>query len=129
MREIDEVTAYVFALRQECKTSEPYVIDLSKIKTDQTLQNKLIDGLMHRVNLGLLERFKLSRRCSKLCNKIIQGTKQIEHKPDLIEIEESFGVGRFLVLNMDIPVVTRLHGPWFIQAPISNLDFKSDYNP
>lgn len=47
--------------------------------------------------------------------------------PDLLEIEESFGLGRLLVPRSKIPIVTRLHGPWFIHGPIMKLENDSLY--
>ncbi len=35
---------------------------------------------------------------------------------DLIEMEESFGFARGLQKNIDLPVVVRLHGPWFLNG-------------
>lgn len=36
---------------------------------------------------------------------------------DLVEIEESFGVAEHLRRALDVPVVVRLHGPWFLNGP------------
>lgn len=38
------------------------------------------------------------------------------HQVSLIEVEESFGSAWFLQQMLDIPVVVRLHGPWFLNG-------------
>lgn len=37
-------------------------------------------------------------------------------QPDILEMEESFGVPRRVSKKIDLPVVVRLHGPWFLNG-------------
>ena len=34
-------------------------------------------------------------------------------------MEESFGVARFVATRSAVPIVVRLHGPWFLLGPVS----------
>jgi glycosyltransferase involved in cell wall biosynthesis len=37
-------------------------------------------------------------------------------QPDILEMEESFGVPRRISKKIDLPIVVRLHGPWFLNG-------------
>lgn len=40
---------------------------------------------------------------------------------DLIEMEETFGRSRFVALCSRLPMVVRLHGPWFLNGPANGV--------
>jgi glycosyltransferase involved in cell wall biosynthesis len=42
--------------------------------------------------------------------------------PDLLEMEESFGMAWFVTRRIPIPLVVRLHGPWFLNGPASGAE-------
>ncbi|MFT3923921.1 MAG: glycosyltransferase family 4 protein [Myxococcales bacterium] len=42
-------------------------------------------------------------------------------RPELIEMEESFGTPFWAQPFLDIPIVVRLHGPWFLAGPSDNV--------
>jgi glycosyltransferase involved in cell wall biosynthesis len=44
--------------------------------------------------------------------------KELTVTLDILEIEESFGTGNLVTKKTNVPVVTRLHGPWFLIGPI-----------
>ena len=46
---------------------------------------------------------------------------------DILEIEESFGTASLVIKKTKVPLVTRLHGPWFIHGPIMKMDSNLDY--
>lgn len=52
---------------------------------------------------------------------ILSGVRTIEKKKkiDVLEMEESFGWHYFLQKRVDFPVVMRLHGPYYINGPLS----------
>ena len=37
----------------------------------------------------------------------------------VFEMEESFGVARFVAMSSAVPVIVRMHGPWFLLGPAS----------
>jgi|tagenome__1003787_1003787.scaffolds.fasta_scaffold20924691_2 glycosyltransferase involved in cell wall biosynthesis len=48
---------------------------------------------------------------------VARGLRQIvDQPPDLIEMEETFGGAWFTQQLMTVPVVVRLHGPWFLNG-------------
>lgn len=50
--------------------------------------------------------------------RIVRSVRNIEpdFRPDLIEMEESFGIAARVSKRVDVPVVLRLHGPWFLNG-------------
>ncbi|MGB7161398.1 MAG: glycosyltransferase family 4 protein [Tepidisphaeraceae bacterium] len=40
-----------------------------------------------------------------------------EHALDLFEIEEAFGLAGMIAPAVSVPVIVRLHGPWFLNGP------------
>lgn len=51
-------------------------------------------------------------------SRLTRGVRSIppERKPQLIEVEETFGIARWID-TPGIPLVIRLHGPWFLNGP------------
>jgi glycosyltransferase involved in cell wall biosynthesis len=41
---------------------------------------------------------------------------------DLVEMEESFGLARHVIEALNVPVVIKLHGPWFVNGKALGLD-------
>jgi len=46
---------------------------------------------------------------------------------DLVEMEESFGWSREVARRCPLPVVVRLHGPWFLNGPAAGATEDDDY--
>jgi len=59
---------------------------------------------------------------------IFKGINTVAGNVDILEVEESFGKAKYLVREGGIPIITRLHGPWFIHGPIMNLDTENGYS-
>jgi glycosyltransferase involved in cell wall biosynthesis len=99
---------------------DPQVINLSLLDNRKTAIEKLQDFFWFRVNPSHAVQNVLSRR-------IVKAIKQLNSQPDLLEIEESFGLASRIIPNVSFPVVTRLHGPWFIHAPILNKEYEHGF--
>lgn len=104
-----------------------YLIDTSRFAQNIALQQQLIDKLLHKLTMPSLEFIKYQRFILPEVHTILQGMHNLCTPLDILEIEESFGVPSFLVEKSKVPIVTRLHGPWFIHGPIMNLDTAANY--
>lgn len=49
------------------------------------------------------------------------------HKIDLLQMEESFGWAYFVRRSLPIPVVVRLHGPWFLNGTADGVEQDGEY--
>jgi glycosyltransferase involved in cell wall biosynthesis len=49
------------------------------------------------------------------------GVLRERYNCDLLEMEESFGAARIVRRLVNVPVVVRLHGPWFLNGPANNI--------
>jgi len=86
-------------------------------------------GPATRLRERFLERFGLqaarSRRTGrKLCQRL--GDLEPRMKFDFLEMEESFGWPRWVAGRVPVPVVVRLHGPWFLIGPKTGADPESE---
>lgn len=52
---------------------------------------------------------------------------KIAESPDIIEVEESFGLPKSLIASTSAKVITRIHGPWFIHGPIMKKTSDKNY--
>ena len=55
---------------------------------------------------------------NRQASAIIAGYARVRQsvKPDLIEMDDSFGAASLVAAKVDVPVVVRLHGPYFLTA-------------
>ncbi len=72
---------------------------------------RMMDRLARRASRHLGERRQVVRSYSVGCRRLIA-----ERGLQLVEMEEGFGHARWLQRSLPIPVVVRLHGPWFLNA-------------
>jgi len=110
----------------EC--SESGVIDLLQNGKERNIVVKLCDrALSSKLTPKFLNYQCMEYKAYYSCWSIVTAVKSLEQKANILEVEESFGRAKFLVAALDIPVITRLHGPWFIHGPIMKLDKNTDY--
>lgn len=104
------------------------VVGFSGYVKKNGLLNKLCDiALWLSVTPKFIRNGCNGYKVKSFCTSIASAVKGLEKKVDVIEVEESFGRAKYLVDVLDIPVITRLHGPWFIHGPIMKLDKAQDY--
>ncbi|HSN84653.1 MAG TPA: glycosyltransferase family 4 protein [Polyangiales bacterium] len=74
-----------------------------------------IQDVVHRV-IGRLRPHELTSFL--VAGDVMRGLRDLEpdFSPDLLEMEESFGSAGRVAKRSRIPVVTRLHGPWFLNG-------------
>ncbi|MBL1321893.1 MAG: glycosyltransferase family 4 protein [Methylophaga sp.] len=111
----DNVEASIIAHRVQGQTLES-IINLSQLIQKKSFNDKLQDKILFHTKVPFAQQKLYERRIKGVSNLITQAMGMLPDEPDLIEIEESFGYGQWLTASTDIPVITRLHGPWFIMA-------------
>lgn len=95
----------VFVLSRDPLQADGHTIDISRFRSWRTTWYRLLFKVLpDRANHGLTaEMLRLA------VTQLVQ-----DHGVQLLEIEESFGWGRELVGACGVPVIVRLHGPWFL---------------
>jgi len=119
--------AYILANHVRGNTMAGHIVDLSAISLHRTLVESCLDKLASRTSLSCAHRYTAQRSLLNAVQKVNKGLDLLAIKPDIIEVEESLGLALSLVEKLSTPVVTRLHGPWFIHGPIMQLDNAADY--
>ena len=105
-----------------------YLIDISRFAKNTPMYQQLIDKLLYKINIPITESVKYQRLMLPEAHTILQGMQHLRTPLDILEIEESFGVASLLIRKSKVPIVTRLHGPWFIIGSVMNFDKASNYN-
>ncbi|MES2499986.1 MAG: glycosyltransferase family 4 protein [Pseudomonadota bacterium] len=115
----------VSTLNDDLKDS---IIDLSKLDVKKPFLQRLLDSILFRLNESFKRNFQYQRGIAENASKILLGIQQLHMPLDVLEMEESFGTASYLFKRTNIPIVTRLHGPWFLIGPIlraeNDWDFK-----
>jgi glycosyltransferase involved in cell wall biosynthesis len=74
---------------------------------------RTIDRLTYQVSLELGTRRQYIRALVEECRRLID-----DRGLQLLEMEEAFGLARWVGRRLPIPVAVRLHGPWFLNGPL-----------
>jgi len=106
----NSVDAVVLANSMAGDDKYDQVINLSKFSGNQ-LNDRLIDAVLYRTSVSDALRSKIGRG-------VIRAVKASGLPIDILEMEESFGASSLVVSKLSIPVVTRLHGPWFLMGDV-----------
>jgi glycosyltransferase involved in cell wall biosynthesis len=102
-------------------------IDLSRLEARRSVLQQLLDKILFRFSGAYVQKIQYQRNMAKNANKILLAVQQLDAPLDILEIEESFGTASEVIKNTTVPVITRLHGPWFIHGPIMKMDSEQDY--
>jgi len=104
------------------------VIDLSSFHKKKNIVTKLCNKALGSKAMPVyIKNWCREYNAQNDHHTIIKAINILSDNVDLIEVEESFGIAKYLVKQTNIPVVTRLHGPWFIHGPIMHLDKENAY--
>jgi len=119
------ISTYVGCLRSALRDLGvvSHVVTGTTFGSDATAGDAIDLGKM-RVPRGRRALFRLLDRVPGLAFdgvsfgwSVARGVKQIvEQPPDLLEMEETFGGAWYAQQVMTIPLVVRLHGPWFLNG-------------
>jgi glycosyltransferase involved in cell wall biosynthesis len=116
-----EISAKILALNlKQQGFDDKDVLDVTTLAGNESILEKTLDRFWFKVN-PMLSIQTLQAR------KIIKSLDRLGLKLDLLEIEESFGFAAKIIPKVNFPVVTRLHGPWFIHAPILKKETEPGY--
>lgn len=100
-----------------------WVYDLVPRSAPRGLADRVVDNVLYRLgNSTLLHR---RRYCRAIAGATLSAVA--EHGANLLEVEEAFGWSHLLRGRIGIPVVVRLHGPWFLNAPADGVADSAAY--
>lgn len=89
---------------------------------DQTLGTKLVGKLLYRVAPDRARNLLAAQEIAATFRRM-----ERSGRVDLFEIEESFGTPLHLGRMLGVPMVVRLHGPWFLNGPALGVPEDDDY--
>jgi glycosyltransferase involved in cell wall biosynthesis len=89
------------------------VRDLRTHRVSNRFFTRTIDRLTYKLSERLGYRRQSTRVIVDECLRLIT-----EQGLQLLEMEEAFGIARWVRRKLPIPVVVRLHGPWFLNGPL-----------
>ena len=102
--------AFVVSMAGASRASDRDVIDVAGFLRTQPIAD-LVDKVLSRVGCSCNSVRYQARHFAHVVHSITQADPV-----DLVEIEESFGIAAQLAPRVRVPVVVRLHGPWFLAA-------------
>lgn len=103
------------------------LINLSKFSINRGLLQRATDSLLYRIKLPFANSLRYQRVSAQNALKIHLGIKELDAPLDILEMEESFGTAHSLMKISNVPIVTRLHGPWAVIGPILNMQDNWDF--
>jgi len=124
--EMKDIQTYILANQTNTDYISKEIIDLSKHDKNNIIKS-ITDKILYRLNTDYFKAKQFHYRRDNTVQRIINAIQSINDNINILEIEESFGLAEYIVQKTNIPVITRLHGPWFIQAPLLKLDNEFDY--
>lgn len=123
----DKIDAVIFTDNLEDNPTAQQLILLSKQSNFRIFIDKIVDKIYNLAKISSVS-IRYKRGLNFHSKAISKAIKQLDNPLDIIEIEESFGIAHGLVKQTNVPVVVRIHGPWFIHGPIMEMDSSPDYN-
>lgn len=93
-------------------TSDPDVADVRSLRRTRRLSVKLLDRALYHLAPGRSAACRMGHELTAALTWVRRAFPF-----DLVEIEESFGFAEYVRRALDVPVVVRLHGPWFLNGP------------
>jgi glycosyltransferase involved in cell wall biosynthesis len=110
---------YVLTHHKTTDIDDPYTIDLRLYFPQSTLWDRLLFRLSPAT-----ARFKtLSSTIADAISALVKN-----HKIDVLEMEESFGWSFAISRLKLLPVVVRLHGPWFVTGKFGDPEYGNALN-
>ena len=125
---LDECVKHiVFAGTAAESNNQDSCIDLSKQRVTRNLLKKASDNILNKVQLPITAPIRYKRYLDYEALRLNSAIQQLSLPIDLLEIEESFGMAQSFIKISKIPVVTRIHGPWFTMGDILKVDQEWDF--
>ena len=123
----DSVKHIVFAGTAAESENRDSCIDLSKQVVTRNLLKKVSDNLLNKIQLPITAPIRYKRYLDYEAQKLNSAIQQLSVPIDILEIEESFGTAQSFIKISKIPVVTRIHGPWFTIGNILKVGQEWDF--
>ena len=123
----ERVKHIVFASPVAKSENQDSCIDLSKQVVIRDLFKKASDYILNKVKLPITAPIRYKRYIDYEAQKLNSAIQQLSMPIDILEIEESFGTAQSFIKISKIPVVTRIHGPWFTMGDILKVDQEWDF--
>jgi len=118
-----QVQAVIFTNNLSLVKTDNTVVGLSQLWKESALVIRLCDKALSIYLIPQYFKVRLQGyKDKKFYQTIVVALESLNIAADILEVAESFGVAKYLVNEIDIPIITRLHGPWFIIGPYMNLD-------
>ena len=99
--------------------SDPYTIDLRNFANTATLWDRAMCRLIPDIGLFNMATSAIATAVGEFVQK---------HKIEIFEMEETFGFSFAISRLKLLPVVVRLHGPWFLNGKFYDLDEQTIQN-
>ena len=103
------------------------LIDLNKLNKHKNLFQKFVYTFLYRINLSVAKSMLYRKMSHDNALKLHHAIQGLAAPLDILEIEESFGTANSLMKMNKVPIVTRIHGPWFVMASIMKAETNWDY--
>lgn len=118
------IRTFVLSHQMDGPTDDEDVVFLQRPK----LHRNFLDKCADRVGFILAPAFTMAWRTS---SAIIRETRRLQRDfgLEVVQMEETFGWPRFVVPRSPVPVVVRLHGPWFLTGSALGLAERADFAP
>lgn len=104
------------------ETPDERVYSIKQVLASRSMARRVFDGLWYRAAPGTAHR-RVSRR---LLLTMVQRAIA-ERGIQIIEVEESFGMARWIREATATPICVRLHGPWFLNGPALGVPDNSEF--
>jgi glycosyltransferase involved in cell wall biosynthesis len=95
---------------------EPGIYDLAQLGSARTVPEQLFDRLAYRLAPRTTHLRRMRRELVRTARTMIA-----DQSVEIVEMEESFGLATAVRASVDIPVCVRLHGPWFLNGPVTGV--------
>lgn len=102
---------YVFARKIGEGPQEDFVVDVGPSRTERSWWKRAGNYLEYRL---APERRTTHIMAVSLRRRILALAEEVPL--DIVEMEEAFGLARRVAAGSSVPIVVRLHGPWFLNA-------------
>ena len=104
---------FILTAAKRADDDDPYTIDLRRVASIPTFWDRAMFRLVPQTAGFNVVSSAIATAISELVEK---------HKVDVIEMEETFGLSFAISRLKLLPVVVRLHGPWFLNGRFNDPD-------
>ena len=103
------------------------LINISSLTATRSILEKILDKIIFSAKIRYLRSIQYRRNISLNAQQLNMAMQQLQTPLDILEMEESFGAAYYLMKISKVPIVTRLHGPWFLIGSILHAQDEWDF--